>query len=116
MFECSRKRDLLDCDPLAGTVTFRYRDAKTRQPAQRTLPVAEFLWRVLAHVLPTGFRRVREYGFLHCRANRRLVLVQIVLCVMIQNTSSRLRPPLRCARCDTPMIVFTVTKRRRPNG
>lgn len=111
-----RERDLLDYDPLAGTVTFRYRDALTRQPAQRTLPIAEFLWRVLSHVLPTGFRRVREYGFLHCRARRRLALVQLVLRVMIQNTSSRPRPPLRCARCDTPMIILAVTNRRRPDG
>jgi hypothetical protein len=111
-----RERDLLDYDRLAGTVTFRYRDAKTRQPAQRTLPIAEFLWRVLAHVLPTGFRRVREYGFLHCRARRRLVLVQLVLHVLVQAATLRPRPPLCCMRCHTPMIVVAVTKRRRPDG
>ena len=51
-----RERDLLDYDHIAGTVTFRYRDAQTREPALRTLPIAEFLWRVLSHVLlPDGF-------------------------------------------------------------
>lgn len=111
-----RERDLLDYDHIAGTVTFRYRDAQTREPALRTLPIAEFLWRVLSHVLPNGFRRVREYGFLHCRARQRLALVQLVLRVLIQNTDARPRPPLCCARCHTPMIVVAITGRRRPDG
>ena len=107
-------RVVADCG--IRTVTFRYRDAKTLQPALRTLPVAEFLWRMLAHVLPTGFRRVREYGFLHCRAKRRLVLVQLVLHVLVQAATLRPRPPLCCMRCHTPMIVVAVTKRRQPDG
>ena len=31
----------------------------------RTLPGARFLALVLQHVLPKGFRRTRNYGFLH---------------------------------------------------
>ncbi len=111
-----RERDLINYDHVAGTVTFRYLDAQTRQPALRTLPIAEFLWRVLSHVLPTGFRRVRDYGFLHGRAKRRLALVQLVLRVLIHNTDARPRPPLCCARCHTPMIVVAIIGRRRPDG
>ena len=29
-----------------------------------TLAAGEFIWRVLLHVLPPGFRRIRYYGFL----------------------------------------------------
>jgi hypothetical protein len=82
-----RERDLIDYDRSAGSVTFRYLDAQTGQPAYRGLPIAEFLWRVLSHVLPTGFRRVRDYGFLHGNAKRQLLLVQLVLRVLIQNTT-----------------------------
>jgi hypothetical protein len=71
-----REHDLIDHDPARGTVTFRYRDAQTRTDATRTLPIADFLWTVLLHVLPSGLRRVREYGFLHGKAKTRLTLVQ----------------------------------------
>lgn len=111
-----REHDILDYDRLAGTVTFRYRDARTRQAAQRTLPIARFLWCVLSHVLPTGFRRVREYGFLHCRARRQLLLVQLVLRVLIRNMTPQPRPMLYCTRCRTPMVVVAVTARRQPDG
>lgn len=110
------ERDLVDYDATAGTVTFRYLDARTQQPAYRTLPIAEFLWRVLCHVLPTGFRRVRDYGFLHGKAKRRLVLVQLVLRVLLQNTAPRPRPVLCCSRCRTPMVVVAITGRRRPDS
>jgi hypothetical protein len=111
-----REHDLIDYDPAPGTVTFRYLDAHTEQPALRTLPIAQFLWRVLSHVLPTGFRRVRDYGFLHGNAKRRLLLVQLVLRVLIQNTTPRSRPPLCCSRCHTPMVVIAITGRWRPDS
>ena len=49
-------------------VTFRYQDSGTRTIKRQTLPVLEFLWKVLQHVLPKGFRRARDYGFLHGNA------------------------------------------------
>jgi hypothetical protein len=33
----------------------------------------DFLWLVLQHVLPKGFRRVRDYGFLHGNAKKLLI-------------------------------------------
>jgi hypothetical protein len=111
-----RERDLIDYDRSAGSVTFRYLDAQTGQPAYRGLPIAEFLWRVVSPVLPTGFRRVRDYGFLHGNAKQRLVLVQLVLRVLTQNTTPRPRPPLCCSRCLTPMVVVAIAARRRPDS
>jgi len=110
-----RERDLLAYDAAAGTVTFGYQDAQTGQPATRTLPMADFLWRVLLHVLPTGFRRVRDYGFLHGNAKRRLALVQLLLRVWIDNTAERARPPVCCPACHTPMIIIRITHRPRPD-
>ena len=47
-----------------GQVSFRYRDGKTGKTERRTASGADFLWLVLQHVLPKGFRRARNFGFL----------------------------------------------------
>jgi hypothetical protein len=50
-------------------VTFRWKDyARGNQQRKMTLPASEFLRRFVQHVLPRGFVRIRQYGFL---ANRR---------------------------------------------
>jgi len=52
-----------------GNVTFHWRDsAHPNQKRLMTLPVDEFLRRFLLHLLPRGFMRIRNFGFL---ANRR---------------------------------------------
>jgi hypothetical protein len=52
-----------------GKVTFRWRDsAHGNRKRVMELPVDEFLRRFLLHVLPRGFVRIRNFGFL---ANRR---------------------------------------------
>ena len=66
----------------AGQVTFRYIDSRSGQTRTRTLQGEDFLWHVLQHVLPTGFRRVRDYGFLHGNAKQTLLRVQWVLRVV----------------------------------
>jgi len=52
-----------------GTVTFRWRDS-AHNNEQKLLPLSvdEFLRRFLLHLLPQGFVRIRNFGFL---ANRR---------------------------------------------
>jgi hypothetical protein len=52
-----REEDILSCQD--GQVCFRYRHAKTQRIEQRTVSGAKFLWLVLQHVLPKGFRRAR---------------------------------------------------------
>ena len=48
-----------------GQVTFRWRDsAHGNQQRLMTLDLDEFLRRFLLHVLPSGFQRIRYYGFL----------------------------------------------------
>src|SRR5215471_17900306 len=52
-----------------GNVTFRWRDsAHGNKKWVMTLAVEEFLRRFLLHLLPRGFMRIRNFGFL---ANRR---------------------------------------------
>src|SRR3984885_15489908 len=48
-----------------GNVTFRWRDsAHHNKKRLMTLPVDEFLRRFLLHLLPRGFMRIRNFGFL----------------------------------------------------
>src|SRR5699024_8779338 len=62
-----------------GQVTLRYVESATGETRTRTLPGADFLWLIIQHVLPKGFRRLRDYGFLHGNAKKRLRLVQLIL-------------------------------------
>jgi hypothetical protein len=51
-----------------GRVTFRWRDSKTGHPMKSmTLDAIEFIRRFLLHILPSGFVKIRHFGFL---ANR----------------------------------------------
>ena len=89
-----------------GKVTFRYVESKMANTQYRTLKGEEFLWLVLQHVLPRGFRRVRDYGFLHGNAKKLLSLVQLVLRVMIEARTPRSRPVFKCPKCQSPMQIL----------
>jgi putative transposase/transposase-like zinc-binding protein len=47
-----------------GQVTFSYRKPGSARPRTLTLEALEFMRRFLTHVLPSGFMKVRYYGFL----------------------------------------------------
>jgi Putative transposase/Transposase zinc-binding domain len=89
-----------------GKVTFRYVDSETETVNYRTLPGEDFIYLILQHVLPKGFRRVRDYGFLHANAKKLLSLVQLVLHVVIHEAPFRGRPAFRCPRCKSPMVAI----------
>ena len=89
-----------------GKVTFKYIESKTGKTRYRTLRGEDFIWLVLQHVLPKGFRRVRDYGFLHGNAKKLLSLVQLVLQVVIEASSPRPRPVFKCPKCQSPMQIL----------
>ena len=93
-----------------GKVTFQFTDSRTGATDTRTLNGEDFLWLVLQHVLPKGFRRVRDYGFLHGNAKQRLSLVQLVLRVMIDRPPPRRRPLFTCPHCQAPMTIVAVRR------
>ena len=107
-----QEADILRCDD-QGRVTFQYRHAKTGKLAQRTLPGADFLWHVLQHVLPRGFRRSRNFGFLHPNSAGAIRLLQVLHLRVPPNSQTKTmpeRPAWRCA-CGQPMHVV---RRRMP--
>jgi hypothetical protein len=95
-----------------GRVTFEYLDSRTGKTQYRTEKGEDFLWLVFRHVLPRGFRRVRDSGFLHGNAKRTLILVQYILRVQVTHRSDRPRPVICCPRCRAPMHIIAIL---RPN-
>jgi hypothetical protein len=93
-----------------GNVTFRYTEGRTGQTQTRTLKAEDFLWLVVQHVLPKGFRRARDYGFLHGNAKKRLALVQLILQVVIESRAPRQRPAFKCSTCQSPMTVIALLR------
>ncbi len=89
-----------------GEVTFKYIESKTGKTLYRTLKGEDFLQLILQHVLPKGFRRVRDYGFLHGNAKKLLSLVQLILHVVIEVIKQRPRPVFKCPRCQSPMVIL----------
>ena len=67
-----QERDILRCT--STHVTFRYRDSATGKNTTRVVSGARFLWLVLQHVLPRGFRRSRNFGVLHPNFKHRRLL------------------------------------------
>jgi len=59
-----------------GQGTFRYRHSKTTMTQTTTLPAEQFIGRLLQHVLPRGFQKVRTYGLLHPKQRHRLASVK----------------------------------------
>lgn len=100
-----REEDIVSCEN--GQVTFRYRHAKTGRMEQRTVAGADFLWLVLQHVLPKGFRRARNFGFLHPNCKRLIALLQLLLKFVPRLASAwvKERAPMVCACCGAAMKI-----------
>ena len=101
-----QEKDILSCDN--GQVTFRYREAKTEQVKTRSLPGAQFLWLILQHALPKGFRRARHFGFLHPNSKRLIRLLQWLLKLDPNRAMAwrKKRPCLKCPCCGAAMRII----------
>jgi hypothetical protein len=97
-----------------GKVTFRWRDsAHNNEQKLMTIALDEFLRRFLLHLLPKGFVRIRNFGFL---ANRKRA-TNLPLCFQLLGSAAA--PPIeqdksgtnnasdlwRCPKCGGPMVV-----------
>jgi hypothetical protein len=72
-----------------GKVRFRYKDyAHGNRKRVMTLTALEFVRRLLLHVLPTGFMRIRHYGMLANRHRRE----KLALCRRLLDSGSEIEP------------------------
>jgi len=95
-------------------VTFRWKDyAHENQWRTMTITAVEFLRRFVQHVLPRGFVRIRQFGYLAsaCRTAR-LALARRLLRRAASPPPSSLTPPVwHCPRCGAPMVIGPILSR-----
>jgi hypothetical protein len=97
-------------------VTFRYRDSQSGQWQTRTERGEDFIHLLMQHVLPKGFRRIRDFGFLHGNAKALLRIVQWVLKVDRPPLPAKRKPFMRCPHCAGPMVVIGIKLARPKPG
>ena len=107
-------------------VRYWYNDHKTKQRQEEEVSALTFIGRMVQHILPKGFHRIRYYG-LHatCKAKKVkgvLTALMVALGRLIKGTyriaaqktyrervlASTGRDPLRCARCGREMLLWQV--------
>jgi len=98
-----------------GQVTLRWRDSADHNKQKLlTLPDDEFLRRFLLHLLPEGFVRIRNFGFLANRKRATLLPLCFQLLGAVQEpqaeqhaSSTEDFPDLwRCPKCGGPMKII----------
>jgi hypothetical protein len=101
-----QEKDILNCDN--DKVTFRYLDSKTKQYQTRTVAGELFLYLLMLHVLPKGFRKTRCYGFLHPCSKKIITFLQMVLRVnpfkMLKKIKERAK--ITCPLCKATMEII----------
>jgi rubredoxin len=79
-----------------------------------TLPVDEFLRRFLLHLLPKGFVRIRNFGFLAYRKRATLLPLCFLLLGAVPEPQAEQHAPCtedlpdlwRCPKCGGPMKII----------
>jgi len=101
-----KEKDILSCKN--GKVTFRYKNSKTKKYQTRTVSAVHFLWLVLQHILPRGFRRARDYGFLHPNSKKLIKIIQWMFCLNPKKYSEKIKKRKRmiCSCCGAFMKII----------
>jgi Putative transposase/Transposase zinc-binding domain len=112
---------VVSCDD--GKVTFAYRRVGSNRPRKMTLDAMEFLRRFLQHVLPSGFQKVRHYGFLSPNSGTSIEAVRWLITLHNGGVFTLLAmltvppaeaPAPRCPACGGPMSVLGFVPAPRP--
>ena len=109
-----KEKDILSCRD--GKVTFRYKNSKmnaensrsTNKYQTRTVSAVHFLWLVMQHVLPRGFRRARNFGFLHPNSKKMIRIIQWMFRLNVQKRTAKPRIKMKCPCCGHAMRVVDV--------
>jgi hypothetical protein len=92
-------------------VTFQYRASDTGQIKRATLSVEHFIQRFLQHILPSGFVKVRYFGFFAATQRAKLAALQQQFdstAAQEQKAQPECQPaskPLLCPKCGAPMLL-----------
>ena len=101
-----QEKDIVACED--GKVTFRYQNSTTKKMEYKTVSGTDFLWLVLRHVLPKGFRRARNFGFLHPNSKQLIQVVQLRFKLDPNRALARMkkRTPILCRCCGAVMEII----------
>jgi hypothetical protein len=102
-------------------VTFQWKDYRSKQKQTSkamTVEAGEFIRRFLIHTLPTGFQRIRHFGFMaNCHRKDKLALCRKLLIAPITDLLPRPdecrqlleaiteQPVIHCPRCGVGAMV-----------
>jgi hypothetical protein len=89
-----------------GKVRLRYKDSETKKMTSIIFTEKTFLKQLVQHVLPKGFRRVREYGFLAPAGKKMLLRLQLLLQVKIPDDDLPSPPKVKCPCCQSSMSII----------
>jgi len=95
-------------------ITFRFRDSQTKTVKTRTLSGEDFIWLLLQHVLPKGFRRSRDYGFLHGNAKALVRIIQWVFRIQPPVQKERRKIIKVCPCCQSVMKMISIRRNTAP--
>ena len=98
-------------------IYFTYRDYKDDRKIKLTsLPALTFIYRFLLHVVPSGFRKIRYYGFLStCCRKDKLEIIRELLDHLFQDIIVSVRDWLdrigdyinrKCPKCEVGTLVY----------
>lgn len=105
------------CD--SGGVTFRYTPSKSKVSTTRTLTGNQFVGGFLQHVLPSGLKKIRYYGWMNSASNIDIDEVRWLVWLFLgwrfwlasghaPQEQPIEREPVRCAACGGPMLIVEV--------
>jgi len=96
-------------------VTFKYKKQKSEKWRTVTVDVFEFMRRFLQHVLPTGFMKVRYYGFMGagCNISTEEIAAKIEKAYDFEvktpeYTAPPELPPMKCEKCGGELVLVSI--------
>jgi len=109
-----------------GTVTYHYSSHKTKKVEHETVDVLTFIGRMVQHIFPKGFKRIRYYGVQSTKTFEKVkvaiqealsrikqVVKDAVKIIPQKNYRERYREstgkdPFKCKRCGSEMAIYKV--------
>jgi hypothetical protein len=97
-------------------VTFEYKPSNSQNYKNMELPVMKFIHRFLQHTLPTGFMKIRHYGFMHSNCATKTQTIRELICVLYEvikdmvdeSPGDKIRKAIKlfsCKHCEGIMIM-----------
>ena len=96
-------------------VTYKYKKQRSDRWKNISVDVMEFLRRFLQHVLPSGFMKVRYYGFMGsgCKLTQNEISAKVAKAhefevIIPKYVTPPERPPMKCDECGGELILISI--------